>query len=582
MKKMKMKYLVIMSIVLGTVIMSSCRRKDLFEQPTIEVTGYTLLELPGEYTYLEIDMLVTNNDRREALIKDVEYQVVIEGITSETEQEDINKTILVDTPLELTLPLTLVTKDAIQLLVKLDAGEELDYSVTGTFHVDERFLKLFDLPIDIEGSATVDAGFDDFYDQPEVTVNEISVTYTDNGSTYTFDFDVTNTVKNMDTRGVTIDEVEYFVIIEGVESETHLYSDSYSTDFTIAGGGTESLNLPVTLNLNETEGVALVSAIEDGTANYTVEGTFHAVKVDGAAVDFVLPLYITGNTAVDIGDFFEQPTVEVTGYSLLELPGEYTHLEIDMLVTNNDTREAFITDVNYQVVVEGITAETEQEDINQTLLVDTPLELTLPLTLLTSEAIQLLTILDEGEELEYAVTGTFHVDEPILNLFDLPIDITGTATVEVGFEDFYEQPETTVNDITGTYTVNGFPTPTSYTFYLDVNCTIENMDTRNVIIDEVEYVAYIEGNQSETHWYSDTYSSDLSIAGGASVDLTLPVTLNLNPSQGAAFVQALSDGYADYIIEGVFHAIKVEGTTTDFFLPLYDEGTVPATVVLSK
>ncbi len=559
--------------------MSSCKKKDLFEQPTIEVTGYTLLELPGEYTYLEIDMKVTNNDDREAHIKNVEYQVVIEGITSELEKEDIGKEILIDTPLELTLPLTLLTKDAIQLLVKLDAGEELSYSATGTFYVDDPILKLFDFPIDVQGNAYVEAGFDDFYKQPEVTIDDISGDYSNNGTTYTFDFDVTNTVKNMDSRSVTIDEVEYTVTIEGTESETHLYSSSYSTDISIAGDGTISLNLPVTLNLNSAEGEALASAVDDGTVNYTVEGTFHATKVDGSTVDFILPLYITGSTSVSLGDFFEQPTIEVTGYTLLELPGEFTQLDITMLVTNNDTREALITDVDYQVEIEGIMSETEEVDINQTLLVGTPLELTLPITLVTNDAAQLLTILDAGEELNYHATGTFHVDEPVLNLFDLPIDITGTATVDAGFEDFYQQPETTVETISGTYVINNI---NSYTFNLDVNCSIQNMDTRYVTMDEIEYVVFVEGQESETHYYSSTYLTDLTILGSETILLTLPVTLNLNGAEGAALISALGDGTADYIIEGTFHAIDAEGFTppVDFILPLYDEGTTDATVVV--
>jgi len=578
---MKIKHLLFLLIALGTITISSCKKDKLFEQPTIEVTGYSLKELPGEFTYLEIDMKITNNDDREAHIKDVEYQVEIEGVISEAEKQTIDKDILTDTPLELTLPLTLVTNEAFKLLAKLDAGEELNYTATGTFHVDDPILKLFDFPIDVSGTADVEAGFEDFYEQPEVTVDSISVTYSGTDKTGSaFDFNVACTVENMDPRAVTIDEVEYIVYIEGIQSVTHLYSDSYSSEFSIAGNGTESLNLPVTLNINSEEGATLAQAIESGTINYSVEGTFHAVKVDGTTVDFVLPLYVSGDISADIvSNLFQQPTVEVTGYTLLELPGEYTHLEIDMTVTNNDAREAFIKDIEYQVDIEGVISEIEQEDINQTLLTDTPLELSLPLTLLTTDALELLTILDAGEDLDYHVTGTFHVDEPVLNLFDLPIDITGTAAVEVGFEDFYEQPETTVNSINGEYSTSGSPIPTSYTFDLDVNCDVQNMDSRDVIIDEIEYVVYVEGKQSETHWYSDAYPSDLSIAGNGTVSLTLPVLLILNSTQGLQLAQALLDGYADYVIEGTFHVISVDGTTTDFLLPLYDEGTVPASVV---
>ena len=577
---MKSKNLLIVLLALVILTIASCKKSDLFEQPTIEVTGYTLTELPGEYAYLEIDMLVTNNDTREADILDVVYTVVIEGVTSELEEEDINKKILVDSPLELTLPLTLKTKDAIELLSKLDKGEELNYSVTGTFHVDEPGLKKFDLPINITGSAFVDVGFDDFYKQPQVTTNNITGIYLNNGtSSIKFDFDVDCTIKNMDTRGATIDEVEYVVYIEGLESAAHLYSDAYSKDFSIAGEGTKTLTLPVTLTVNTTEGNALIAAIEDGTIDYTVEGIFHIKKIEENDTDFNLPLYLTGNTPADfVDELFEQPTVEVVGYTLKELPGEYTYLDVDILVTNNDEREALIKDIEYLVTIEGIEAELEEEDINQTLTVDTPLELTLPITLVTNEAIELLSILNEGEELEYVVTGTFHVDEPVLDLFDLPIDIQGSAYVEIGYEDFFLQPNITVNSIDVTYSIN-FP-PTAYTFYLDVNSTIENMDTHSVIMDEVEYIVTIETKESDTHYWTDAYPNDnLELAGESSVDKTLPVTLNLNITEGAALVQALADGNADYIIEGTGHAIDVEGTTTDFFLPIYDTGTTPVTVV---
>ena len=92
----------------------------------------------------------------------------------------------------------------------------------------------------------------------------------------------------------TIDEVEYFVYIGGVKSETHYYSESYTSDIKIVGGEIISLTLPVTLVLGPIEGAALVAEMMDGTIDYTVEGTFHAIEVDGSAADFFLPLYVTG------------------------------------------------------------------------------------------------------------------------------------------------------------------------------------------------------------------------------------------------------------------------------------------------
>ncbi|RLD49626.1 MAG: hypothetical protein DRI94_10770, partial [Bacteroidetes bacterium] len=198
---MKTKNLIIISTLLGLMTLFSCKNKDAFEQPTIDVKGFSLQELPGEYTNLNVDIELTNNDSREATIADASYQVVIEGAASENMTADINKEILVGTPLKLTLPLTLKTKDAIQLLAKLDAGQQLNYSVTGTFHADEPIIKRFDLPIDVQGTANVDVGYEDFYEQPDVTVTDISVSSSgDDVSGYTYNFDVSCDVKNNDTR----------------------------------------------------------------------------------------------------------------------------------------------------------------------------------------------------------------------------------------------------------------------------------------------------------------------------------------------------------------------------------------------
>ncbi len=573
---MKIKHLTFMFIALGSIMLFSCN-KELFEQPTVIVGGFTLDGLPGEYATVNVDLRVHNNDDREANIGDVEYTPVIEGITTESMKVDINQTIPVDTHLELTLPIKMKTADAIQILAKLDAGEELEYLVLGTFHVDDPILNLFDLPLNISGTATVDAGFEDFYEQPEVSVTSLTGTTANEGENAVFDFNVECSIENIDTRGVTLDEIEYVVYIEGIASETHLYSDSYSTEFSLAGEESATLNLPVTLTMDEASAVLFIAAIDDGTIDYTVEGQLHATGVDGIETDFILPLFVDGSIyASIIGDLFMQPTVEVTGYTLKDLPGDFAYLDIDMIVTNNDTREAFVTDIVYTVEIEGITAEEQEADINETITPGGTLELTLPLTLVTSDAVQLLSMLDAGEELEYTVTGTFHVDEPVLNLFDLPIDISGTATVDAGFDDFYDQPEVTVNSIDADYQINGL---TSYTFDLDVNCDVKNVDTREATIDEVEYVVFVEGSESETHYYSDAYDTNLVIDGGATVPLVLPVTLIVGPAEGALLVSKLGDGTADYIVEGTFHVTLVDGTAADFTLPLYVSGNVPVTMV---
>jgi hypothetical protein len=268
---------------------------SLFKQPSIEITGYTLLELPGDTAHLEIDMLLTNHDFRSVHIYDVDYQAIIDGITALPEHVIIDQMIPADT-ITLTMPLTLLTDDAIQLLDKLEEGESIPYSVTGTFHIDDPVLNQFDLPINISGIATVDVGYEDFYEQPEVSVTSIAGTYRINGFTsYKLDFNVVCDVHNMDLRTATIDEIEYTVTIEGVKSNKHYYSSTYSSDFIIAGNSIESLTLPVTFTLGLSGGAAMVAAIADGTVQYVVEGTFHVIKADGTTVDFILPLYVTGS-----------------------------------------------------------------------------------------------------------------------------------------------------------------------------------------------------------------------------------------------------------------------------------------------
>jgi hypothetical protein len=153
---------------------------------------------------------------------------------------------------------------------------------------------LFDFPIDITGNAIIDVGFDDFYQQPETTVNSFSGTYTSTYTTVTFNLMVDCTVQNMDSRAVDIDQVEYIVTVEGVVSNTHFYN----TPIFIAGNGSINLNLPVTLTVPIAQSSSLISALSDGYAAYIVEGTFHAVQVDGGAVDFVLPLYDEGTAPV--------------------------------------------------------------------------------------------------------------------------------------------------------------------------------------------------------------------------------------------------------------------------------------------
>ncbi len=280
---------------------------------------------------------------------------------------------------------------------------------------------------------------------------------------------------------------------------------------------------------------------------------------------------------------FVQPSIEVTGVSLKELPQDSVHLLIDLKIKNNDTREADILDASYQATIEGIVSGKQHVQLNKTIQTDSPLVVTLPLTLLTSDAILLLKKLNKGESLDYTVTGTFHVNQKHLNNFDLPLDVTGTTSVKVGYDDFFKQPEVTVDSIHGTYIISGtFPSYT-YTFNLKADCSIKNVDNRSAVIDEIKYVTTVEGVQSDQELYSQAYpGTTFDINAGETKRLILPVKLVLNNTQGLQLAQGLSDGYADYIIKGTFHTEKVDGVSNVFELPLYEKGKVPVTSIVQE
>jgi LEA14-like dessication related protein len=548
----------------------------LYSQPLINVTGYSLSELPDQYVKLDIALTVDNTDSRTAVIKSINYQVTVEGVESWSKGVMLMETIGSE-PLDLVLPLVFTTRNAFKLLEKLDGGTSLNYVVDGEFHIDDPILSEFDIPINIQGTAYLDVGYEDFYQRPEVTLNDISGDFEkDAQNNYHFDLELSCYVKNLNPNSVHIEDIQYTVNVEGIPSDTHQYSDTGSEPFTLPGNGAVNMILPLSLTLNESDGVTLAQAMNSGKIEYDVEGIVWIDRLNSVVTDFAIPLSLEGTIDSDIiGDLFEQPTIDVLGYRLLELPGDTAHLEIEIMLNNNDTRTAHIYDVEYQAVIDSITALPEHVIIDQTIPEDT-LKLCLPLTLLTDDAIQLLNKLDGGESLTYAVTGTFHIDDPVLKTFDLPIDISGTSQVVVGFESFFNQPEVTVNNMSGNYHINCF---TSYTITYDVNCTVQNLEARAATIDEIEYTVTIEGTKSAKHYYSNAYSSDFEIGASASENLILPVTFNLNIANGAAMVTALSDGTVEYVIEGTFHVTLVDGTEADFTLPLYVTGSVPATMV---
>jgi hypothetical protein len=49
----------------------------------------------------------------------------------------------------------------------------------------------------------------------------------------------------------------------------------------------------------------------------------------------------------------------------MELPGKFANIEVDLLISNNDTREVHLADIEYQTVIEGLTSQLENHDIDQ-------------------------------------------------------------------------------------------------------------------------------------------------------------------------------------------------------------------------
>jgi LEA14-like dessication related protein len=292
---------------------------------------------------------------------------------------------------------------------------------------------------------------------------------------------------------------------------------------------------------------------------------------------FVITILLTVFASCKKEDLFTQPSLDVTGISLKELPKDSAHLSVTVKVTDNDKREANIADVDYNVSIEGYKASEEHQILNKSISPDAPLTLTLPLTLATDDAIQLLKKLNKGESLSYTVTGTFHVNDKKLKTFDLPLNISGKATVDVGFDDFFKQPTVHVDSIGGTYSVSGNVLNLQYTFNLLVHCSITNNNSTSAEIDEVNYVVTTEGVKSDKEKYSDTHTKNIIIDGNQTINVDLAVKYVMGNAQGAELLSGLTDGSANYIVEGTFHTIKVGGQSADFKLPLYEKGSVPVT-----
>jgi len=261
----------------------------------MEIIGYSLLEFPDDSIHLEIEVQITNNDHRTVNIDEIAYQISIEGIMAKPEKVKISQEFSPETPLILDLPLSVATHDALSLFSQIESGEELAYQVTGTIHFDDPILKLFDIPLNVTGSASVDIGYEDFYTEPEVEISDIEVDFTlINLTTYQFDFTVTLSVVNENPYAITVDEMNYTVDIEGIVSDPGRYTDLNSSPFYIEADQSGSLQIPIVFTLALADGLALINALSDVIFAYEVVGDLHVIDVSGFPVDITIPYTKSG------------------------------------------------------------------------------------------------------------------------------------------------------------------------------------------------------------------------------------------------------------------------------------------------
>ena len=290
-----MHYRILVFVLLLTAF-GSCRKEKLFVQPTTEIIGYSLREFPGDSIYLDIDVEITNNDDREVNISEIEYQVVVEGVSSGVELIVVDQEFKTDEPLLLTIPLTVATKDALELFSEIETGEELSYNVIGKISFNDPILKLFDMPINVSGTAVVDIGFDEYYEQPEIAITGISVDYEFISLTeYRFDFIVGSMISNPVPFEVTISEMEYQITLEGLMSDDHRYTELNSENLILPAEGAKTIDLPISFTLQLSDALPLIDALADGIISYAIDGNIQIVEVNEVPFELVVPFNLEGD-----------------------------------------------------------------------------------------------------------------------------------------------------------------------------------------------------------------------------------------------------------------------------------------------
>jgi len=311
-------FIFFMLAVLCMSIFFGCSRDKFFKQPKLRIISAELLELPAELTKLQVTAKVINQDRKAATVKKITYTVRFtdDNITSEQMQYEENIEIGGMDNVTQTFPLTIKTAGAVKLLKKLEQGQTLAYEVTGEFVIENALVGTITLPFSVAGEALVEIGYESFFQQPLVAVNNYAVKHINFSGLplplpVSVDMTADITVTNLSVYGATISEVEYLVKVNGiaaVQSETY-GDDAAEPELTLGpfdndAGNPSDTEILAAMPFTMPASVATLFIGKSGqnvSVNYEVIGTFTATATIGLEeIEFNLPLNVAGTTMVAV------------------------------------------------------------------------------------------------------------------------------------------------------------------------------------------------------------------------------------------------------------------------------------------
>jgi LEA14-like dessication related protein len=279
-----------------------------------------------------------------------------------------------------------------------------------------------------------------------------------------------------------------------------------------------------------------------------------------------------------LDSMFQQPQVTVIDYELVELPGETTKLLIECDVKNMDSHDGDVKSINYVAVIEGVTSESMTYNTPFTMLGNQTLRMKLPLTLPTADAALLLDKLNAGKSLSYTVTGKFTADT-FLGTQELSLNISGSAFVDIGIEDFFLQPSVEMNETAGFY-VTSLGNPPFFTQPITIEIKeviVSNNDAHSASVKKMDYTVNIEGVNSQKMTYTPGTPIPIASAqsNGAQIVMSnLPMNFSYTALIGVVNVAASGNYYVDYTIIGT---VLIEADLGDgpleFYLPINTSGS---------